>query len=237
MWRERVQCKRQCTMARSSLLTIAIPETLRYKSQRSRGAKLPALRCCFHRRSYDPVLVPPGGSRASNSPLFTTVTLDEDLISVTCRLWECGATAEEEVGCCRPNARFRRGLKRRSSCLMHACHGVCKSPFHMHTCITCMSLTTSILHISHGTSAGQTNKPQTCRRRCSPPPTPPGMIASRLTDRCHCPRSRHPIPSWHVQRLCAVPHMDVPIKHTRNAGSGIMPRLSLLSTRCTARKA
>lgn len=85
MWRERVQCKRQCTMARSSLLTIAIPETLRCESQRSRGAKLPALRCCFHRRSYDPVLVPPGGSRASNSPLFTTVTLDEDLISVTCR--------------------------------------------------------------------------------------------------------------------------------------------------------
>lgn len=37
------------------------------------------------------------------------------------------------VGCCRPNARFRRGLKRRSSCLMHAYHAVCKSPYlHNH---------------------------------------------------------------------------------------------------------
>ncbi|PON23387.1 hypothetical protein TGAM01_v207621 [Trichoderma gamsii] len=55
------------------------------------------------------------------------------------------------VGCCRPNARFRRGLKRRSSCLMHAYHGVCKSSYlhnhNMHAFDTALP-TTSVLHIS-----------------------------------------------------------------------------------------
>lgn len=76
---------------------------------------------------------------------------NEDLISATCRLWGMWCHCRKGVGYCRPNARFRRGLKRRSSCLMHAYHGVCKSPYlhnhNMHAFDTALP-TKIVLHIS-----------------------------------------------------------------------------------------
>lgn len=141
--------------ARTSLLTVAIPEKfiphcVLLRNTAARG-----------RRLFAPLaprfsLMPSSSTRTKLfSRCFTHVcacldTASEDLISATCRLWDV-VPLQKGVGCCRPNARFRRGLKRRSSCLMHAYHGVCKSPYlhnhNMHAFDTALP-TKSVLHIS-----------------------------------------------------------------------------------------